>query len=133
MAGPRKKKSPAPASRASQNADGRFRVELIFTRSPSNAKDQENVVSVTIEGVILQQEAAIMQKCFDAVLSAPLEGKLILDLAGVPVISQRGIEALLRLRNKLKKQGRELEIHGLQPTVRLSLEELGLSKTFVLK
>jgi anti-anti-sigma factor len=126
MAGPRKKKSPATASRASQKADGRFRIELIFTRSPA-------VVRVTLQGVILQQEAAIVQKCFDAVLSAPLEGKLILDLAGVPVISQRGIAALVRLRKKLKKQGRELEIHRLRPIVRLALEELGLSKTFVLK
>lgn len=126
MVGPRKKKSPTPASHASQIAQGRFGVELVFMRSPS-------VVRVRLEGVILQQEAGIVQKCFDAVLSSAMEGKLILDLAGVPVISQRGIKALLRFRNKLKKQGRELEIHRLQPTVRLALEELGLSRLFVLK
>jgi anti-anti-sigma factor len=127
MAGPGKKKSPITAARAQQKAHGRFRIELVFARSPSK------VVSVTLEGVILQQEAAIVQKCFDAVLSDPLAGKLILDLSSVPVISQRGIHALLRLRNKLKKQRRELEIHGLQPTVRLTFEELGLSKAFILK
>ncbi|MCI0694751.1 STAS domain-containing protein [candidate division KSB1 bacterium] len=133
MAGPRKKKSPATTSRASRKAHGRFRIELVFAGAPSNAKQQSKVVSVTLEGVILQQEAAVVQKCFDAVLSAPLAGKLILDLSSVPVISQRGIDVLLRLRNKLKKQGRELEIHGLQPTVRLTLEELGLSKVFMSK
>jgi anti-anti-sigma factor len=133
MAGPRKKKSPATASRASEKADGGFRIELVFARSPSNAKDQEKVVSITITGVILQQEAAIVQKCFDAILNAPLPDKLILNLSRMPVISQRGIEVLLRLCKKLKKQGREMEIHGLQPAVRLTLEELGLSKTFVVK
>ncbi len=133
MAGPRKKKPPATASHASRKMRGRFRVELVFPRSPSSAKQQSPAVRGTFEGVILQQEAAILQKCFDAVLSASGEGKLILDLAGVPVISQRGIEALVRLRKRLKKQGRELEIHGLQPTVRLTLDELELSKTFVLK
>lgn len=133
MPGHRKKKSPATAPRASQNAHGRFRIELVFAGALSNVKQQDSIVSVTLEGVILQQEAAIVQKCFDAVLSAPLAGKLILDLSGVPVISQRGIEALLRLRNKLKRRGREPEFHGFQPTVRLALEELGLSKLFMLK
>ena len=130
MPGPRKKKSPTTASRA---APGRFRIELVFTRTPSNAKRQRQAVVVALEGVILQQEAAVVQKCFNAALGFPLEGKLILDLSGVPVISQRGIAVLLRLRNKLKQQGRDLEIYGLQPTVRLALEELGLSKIFMLK
>ncbi len=133
MAGPGKKKSPAAAARAPRKAHGRFRIELVFARSPSNAKKQDSVVSVTLEGVILQQEAAIVQKCFDAVLRDPLAGKLILDLSSVPVISQRGIDVLLRLRNKLQKQGRELEIHGLQPSMHLTLDELGLSKAFRLK
>ncbi len=132
MAGSSKKKSPITSSRAQRKAHGRFRIELVFARSQKKKKKQEKVVRLTLEGVILQQEAAIVQKCFEAVWSASFN-KLILNLSMVPVISQRGINALLRLRNKLKKQGRKLEIHGLLPTVRLTLEELGLNKAFVLK
>ncbi len=141
MAGPGKKKSSTTASQAPQKAPDRFRIELVFERLPANPERRnrnpanggapEKFVTIALEGVILQQEAAIVQKCLDAVLLVPFS-KLILDLSRVPVISQRGIEVLLRMRNKLKKRGRVLEIHGLQSTVRLTLKELGLGKTFVL-
>jgi anti-anti-sigma regulatory factor len=131
------KKPSAPAPR---KALERFRIEMVWKRMPAGkarkrsklAQDMisNRVVTITFEGLILQVEALIIQKCFDAVLLVPFH-KLILDLSGVPVISQRGIKAFLRLFRKTEKQGGELEIHGLQPTVRLTLEELGLSKALV--
>lgn len=93
---------------------------------------EDMIITITLEGVILQQEAATMQRIFNAVLITEFT-KLILDLSDVLTISQRGIEALLGFRSKSKKQGRELEIHGIHPIVRRTLEEQGVDKAFIIR
>jgi anti-anti-sigma regulatory factor len=132
MAGPGKKKSPA------RKALERFRIEIVWKRAPAGKGKKSpalgsslKMVIIAVEGLVLQDHATLMQKCFDAALVVPFQ-KLLLDLSGVPVISQRGIKALLRLHYKLKKQGRALEIHGLQPAVHQTLVDLGLNKIFLL-
>ncbi len=122
-----------------QETHSRFRIDVVWERLLSNDKQrreeilqgrvEKRVVTVTLEGIVLQQEAAILQKFFEGMLAVPT-GNFNLEMSKVPAISQRGIDALLRLRNELKKKGHELIIQSLHPTVRLTLDELGLNKAF---
>gem|GEM_PF-3776406 len=80
----------------------------------------------------MSEEAALLQKCVESLLRISHE-KMILHLSRVPIISGRGIAALLRLCRQAKKLHRVLEIRGLHPSLRRTLEELGLGKAFGLK
>jgi anti-anti-sigma regulatory factor len=137
-----KLKSPIFESKHVHKINGCLRIEIVWKRvlvnegqqshEPVADKSDKKMATIVLEGVILQQETKILQKFFDVVLTT-FVSKLVLDLSKVPAISQRGIDALLRLRKKSKKRGCELEIHGIHPNVRLILEDLGLSKAFVLR
>lgn len=121
---------------------GRFRIEVVWQCVPAKKKNstdkhlrdsvKERIATILLDGVILQQEGAFTQRCFKAVLDTEID-KVRLDLGNVPVISGQGIKALLRLLNRLKKKGLKLEIQRLHPTVRLTFEELGLSRIFNLE
>lgn len=80
----------------------------------------------------MQEEASLLQKCVEALLRIPHQ-KMILHLGRAPIISGRGIAALLRLLRQAKKLQRTLEIRGPHPGLRRTLEELGLGKALGLK
>jgi len=130
-------KSPVTRSRKPQAAPARFCFEITWNHEPAPIKPSQNKtpekwVTLKLAGVVLQEEAALLQKCVEALLRIPYQ-KMILHLGRVPIIRGRGIAALLRLCHQAKKLQRTLEIRGLHPSLRRTLEELGLGKAFGLQ
>jgi len=131
---PQKGKSPVTRSRKPHTAPEPFRCEITWNHEPLAIKPSQNQtpekwVTLKLAGVVLRDEAALLQKCVEALLRIPCQ-KMILHLGRAPIISERGIAGLL---HQAKKQQRTLEIRGRHPCLRRTLEELGLGKAFGLK
>ncbi|NIR48945.1 STAS domain-containing protein [candidate division KSB1 bacterium] len=118
---------------------GRFRAQVLFQRIPLKKKrdketsweaiTEESRLTIIFDGVILQQEAEIMQNLVHGILKTG-GYRIMMDLSKVPVISKRGIDALMTIRKQSQIQGCKVEIKRIHPVVRLTLEEQGLDKFF---
>lgn len=137
MKKPQKGKPPVTRSRKSLIPPEPFRCEISWAHELSTLKSSPNKmpekwITLRLTGMVLKEEAALLQKCVEALLRIPHQ-KIILYLGRLPTISGRGIAALLRLCRQAKKLQHTLEVRSLHPSLRRTFEELGLGKVFGLQ
>ena len=95
MKKPQKGKPPVTRSRKSLIPPEPFRCEISWAHELSTLKSSPNKmpekwITLRLTGMVLKEEAALLQKCVEALLRIPHQ-KIILYLGRLPTISGRGL------------------------------------------
>jgi len=87
------------------------------------------VTVVHPDGPLAGSDAEQFQQRFQDVLRENL-GRVVLDVAAVPVLDSKGLETLVDLTIEMGQSGQVLKLCGANPTVRQVLEITGVSEQF---
>jgi len=90
-------------------------------------EDRHDVRHVFLEGELDHEACETIAAAWkDLLATAP--GPVVVEMGAVTFVSSQGIGLLLQARARLKREGLEMFVHGLQPHVRKTLDTVGVFK-----
>jgi len=90
-------------------------------------EDRHGVRHIFLEGELDHETCETIGSAWRDLLSSAA-GTVVVEMGAVTFVSSQGIGLLLQARAQLKRDNRELLVHGLRPHVRKAFDTVGVFK-----